>query len=170
MATITRLKSLAGVRIPDTPLAKAAVDLLEVTSPQFICNHCVQLCSDLCFRKTRRQKHWPLDYRRGNCLFAGPFCTTLGSFPPMPAENRFEVDGADAAREFCLKHQVAPERAERVWEAIALHTSAGIASRMATEIVLVHLGAALDFLGLGIDQIPPQLLEEILTSYLPARG
>jgi hypothetical protein len=42
MATITRLKSLAGVRIPDTSLAKAAVDLLEVTSPQFICNHCVR--------------------------------------------------------------------------------------------------------------------------------
>ena len=42
MATITRLGSLAGVRIPDTPLAKAAVDLLEVTSPQFICNHCVR--------------------------------------------------------------------------------------------------------------------------------
>ena len=32
MATITRLESLAGVRIPDTPLAKAAVDLLEATS------------------------------------------------------------------------------------------------------------------------------------------
>jgi hypothetical protein len=36
---------------------------------------------------------------------------------------------------------------------------------MAAEIALVHLGAALDFLGLGIDQVPPQLLEEILTSY-----
>ena len=42
MATITRMESLAGVRIPDTPLAKAAVDLLETTSPQFICNHCVR--------------------------------------------------------------------------------------------------------------------------------
>jgi hypothetical protein len=40
-ATVTRLESLAGVRIPDTPLAKAAIDLLEATSPQFICNHCV---------------------------------------------------------------------------------------------------------------------------------
>jgi hypothetical protein len=36
---------------------------------------------------------------------------------------------------------------------------------MAAEIALVHLGAGLDFLGLGVDQIPPQLLEEILTSY-----
>ena len=42
MATITRLESLAGVRIPDTPLAKAAVDLLEATSPQFLCHHCVR--------------------------------------------------------------------------------------------------------------------------------
>jgi hypothetical protein len=36
---------------------------------------------------------------------------------------------------------------------------------MAPEIALVHLGAGLDALGLGIDQVPPQLLEEILTSY-----
>jgi hypothetical protein len=36
---------------------------------------------------------------------------------------------------------------------------------MAAEIALVHLGTGLDFLGLGIDQVPPQLLEEILTSY-----
>jgi len=48
MATITHLESLAGVRIPDTPLAKAAVDLLEA-------------CSDLCFRKIHRQKHRPLE-------------------------------------------------------------------------------------------------------------
>jgi hypothetical protein len=42
MARVTRLESLAGIRIPDTPLAKAAADLLEATSPQFICNHCVR--------------------------------------------------------------------------------------------------------------------------------
>jgi hypothetical protein len=42
MATVARLESVSGVRIPDTPLTKAAVDLLEATSPQFICNHCVR--------------------------------------------------------------------------------------------------------------------------------
>src|SRR5215831_14369800 len=151
MATITRLKSLAGVRIPDTPLAKAAVDLLEVTSPQFICNHCV-----------RTYVFGNLAVRRIGCsiideeiAFCGALLHDLGLVPAHTGANRFEVDGADAAREFCLKHQVAPERADRVWEAIALHTSAGIASRMAAEIALVHLGAALDFLGLGIDQVPP---------------
>jgi hypothetical protein len=161
MATITRLESLAGVRIPDTPLANAAVDLLEATSPQFICNHCVRVYvfGSLAVRSGGRSI---IDEE---IAFCGALLHDLGLVSPLAGENRFEVDGADAAREFCLKHQVAPERADRVWEAIALHTSASIASRMAGEIVLVHLGAALDFLGLGIDQVPPPLLEEILTSY-----
>jgi hypothetical protein len=161
MGTIIRVQSLGGVRIPDTPLAKAAVDLLEATSPQFICNHCVRtyVFGSLAVRSIGR------NVNDEEIAFCAALLHDLGLVPAHAGKNRFEVDGADAAREFCLKHQVAPERADRVWEAIALHTSAGIASRMAAEIVLVHLGAALDFLGLGVDQVPPQLLEEILTSY-----
>ena len=82
MATITRLKSLAGVRIPDTPLTKAAVDLLEVTSPQFICNHCIRtyVFGNLAVRSIGRSI---IDEE---IAFWGPFCTTLGSFPPMTAK------------------------------------------------------------------------------------
>lgn len=79
--------------------------------------------------------------------------------------NRFEVDGADAARQFCSKHHVSPERADLVWEAIALHTSPGIAIRMAAEIALVHLGAGLELLGLGLDQVPPQVVEQVFGQY-----
>ena len=161
MATVTRLKAVAGVRIPDSPLAKATVDLLEATSPQFICNHCVRtyVFGNLAVRSVGRTI---IDEE---IAFCGALLHDLGLVPAHAGDNRFEVDGADAARAFCLKHQVAPERADRVWAAIALHTSAGIASRMAAEIALVHLGAGLDFLGLGLDQVPPQLLEEILASY-----
>ena len=78
MATIPRLESLAGVRIPDTPLAKAVVDLLEATSPQFICNHCVRtyVFGNLAVRSIGRSN---IDEE---VAFCGPFCTTLGSFPP----------------------------------------------------------------------------------------
>jgi hypothetical protein len=34
MATMIRRTSLAGIRIPDTALAKAAVELLETTPPR----------------------------------------------------------------------------------------------------------------------------------------
>jgi hypothetical protein len=97
--------------------------------------------------------------------FCGSLLHDLGLVPGYVGDNRFEVDGAEAARAFCIKHQVSPERAEQVWSAIALHTSPGIAPRMATEIALVHFGAGLELLGFGLDQIPPQLVAEILTRY-----
>jgi hypothetical protein len=97
--------------------------------------------------------------------FCAALLHDLGLIPPYRRDNRFEVDGADAARDFCAKHQVSPERADLVWKAIALHTSPGIPARLAGEIALVHLGAGLDFLGLGLDQVPPQVLEEILEKY-----
>jgi hypothetical protein len=89
----------------------------------------------------------------------------LGLVPPYHRDNRFEVDGADAARQFCLKHQVPPERADLVWEAVALHTSPGIATRLADEIALVHLGAGLELFGLGLNQVPPQVVEQVLETY-----
>jgi hypothetical protein len=56
--------------------------------------------------------------------------------------GRFEVVGADAAEKFLLGQGVAAERSAVVWEAIALHTSNGIALRRAPEVALVHIGAS----------------------------
>ena len=111
MATVTRLESLAGVRIPDTPLAKAAVDLLEATSPQFICNHCVRtyVFGNLAVRSIGRSI---IDEE---IAFCGALLHDLGLVPAHAGENRFGVDCADA-REVCLKHKVASERAGRVWD------------------------------------------------------
>jgi hypothetical protein len=39
---LVRMKSVAGVRIPDTVLCNAAVDLLESSSPEFLCTHCLR--------------------------------------------------------------------------------------------------------------------------------
>ena len=155
--TLARLKSVADVRIPDTALCIAAVDLLESSSPKFLCTHCLRtyIFGSLAVRSLGR----PVADEEA------AFLHDLGLIPPYRRDNRFEIDGADAARDFCAKHQVSPERADLVWKAIALHTSPGIPTRLAGEIALVHLGAGLDFLGLGLDQVPPQVLEEILEKY-----
>jgi hypothetical protein len=159
--TLARLKSVAGVRIPDTALCIAAVDLLESSSPKFLCTHCLRtyIFGSLA---VRRLGHPVADEE---AAFCAALLHDLGLIPPYRRDNRFEIDGADAARDFCAKHQVSPERADLVWKAIALHTSPGIPTRLAGEIALVHLGAGLDFLGLGLDQVPPQVLEEILEKY-----
>src|ERR1700733_1278208 len=156
----TRLKSLAGVKIPDTKLATAAADLLEAISPHFLFNHCLRtyVFGSLAVRAAGREV---IDEE---IAFCGALLHDLGLTSTYIGSNRFEVDGADAARRFCLEHQVSPQRADQVWEAIALHTSAGIASRMAAELAVVHFGAGLDLLGLGIEQVPREVLEEVIAS------
>jgi hypothetical protein len=158
---LARLKSVAGVTIPDTTLCKAAVDLLESSSPEFLRTHCLRtfIFGSLAVRGLSRSV---IDEE---AAFCGAVLHDLGLVPPYRRDNRFEVDGADAARQFCSKHRVPPERTELIWEAIALHTSAGIATRLAGEIALVHLGAGLELFGLGLDQVPPQVVEEVLERY-----
>ena len=70
--------------------------------------------------------------------------------------------GADAADAFLKNEGLAPDRREIVWDAIALHTSIGIASRKRPEVALVHIGAGVDVLGLGLDKLPPTLVAETI--------
>jgi len=158
---LARLKSVAGVTIPDTALCNAAVDLLEASSPEFLCTHCLRtyIFGSLAVRGLSRSV---IDEEAAFCAAA---LHDLGLVLAYQRDNRFEVDGADAARQFCSKHQVPPERADLVWEAIALHTSPGIATRLADEIAVVHLGAGLELFGLGLDQVPPQIVEEVFDRY-----
>src|SRR5277367_1004075 len=158
---LARLKSVAGVKIPDTALCKAAVDLLESSSPGFLCTHCLRtyVFGSFAVRSLGRS------VADEEAAFCGAALHDLGLVSPYRRDNRFEVDGADAAREFCARHRVTPDRADLVWKAIALHTPPGIPTRLAGEIALVHFGAGLDFLGLGLDQVPRQLVEEIFEKY-----
>jgi hypothetical protein len=75
------------------------------------------------------------------------------------------VVGADAADVFLKDQGVHPERREIIWDAIALHTSVGIASRKRPEIALVHIGAGVDVIGLGLDKLPPALVAETIEAF-----
>jgi hypothetical protein len=52
------------------------------------------------------------------------------------ADERFEVDGANAARDFLRSHGIAQQDIETVWTAIALHTTPGIPQRMRPVVAL----------------------------------
>ncbi|MFD5749427.1 hypothetical protein [Streptomyces sp. NPDC127033] len=60
---------------------------------------------------------------------------------------------------------MAAERVEVVWDAIALHTNVGIATRKRPEIAMISIGSGMDFAGKDIQQIPSENLEEILTAF-----
>jgi HD superfamily phosphodiesterase len=62
----------------------------------------------------------------------------LGLIKKFSSQNeRFEVDGANAARQFLSAHNVPEEQIQTVWEAIALHTTPGIPQYMRPKIALL---------------------------------
>jgi hypothetical protein len=79
--------------------------------------------------------------------------------------DRFEVDGANAAREFLNAHGVAPDAVRIVWDAIALHTTPGIPEHKEPEVALVTRGVELDVLGMGYDDIAAADREAVLAAY-----
>jgi hypothetical protein len=79
--------------------------------------------------------------------------------------QRFEVEGADHARAFVVEHGLPDNRADIVWDAIALNTSFGIALRKGAEVALTHLGASADFLGTRLADVSPQTVDQILDEY-----
>jgi HD superfamily phosphodiesterase len=81
------------------------------------------------------------------------------------AHDRFEVDGANAARAFLVSHGITGDAARIVWDAIALHTTPGIPQHKEPEVALVTAGVELDVLGFGYDDISPADRNAVLAAY-----
>ena len=64
------------------------------------------------------------------------------------AHERFEVDGANAARDLLRRHRIPQADVDTVWTAIALHTTPGIPAHMHPVVALLTAGVEMDVLGL----------------------
>jgi len=82
-------------------------------------------------------------------LYAGAMFHDVGLMPDHSSGNeRFEVDGANAARDFLRSRGIAQSDLDTVWTAIALHTTPGIPQHMHPVVALVTAGVEMDVLGL----------------------
>ncbi|WP_406141852.1 HD domain-containing protein [Streptomyces sp. NBC_01089] len=144
----------AGLTVlPGTPLADAVVQLIRPVETPSVFNHSVRTYLFARLVASRLALSAGLDYD-DDLLFAACAMHDLGVASDSPHSERFEVEGADRAAEFLIGRGVPAADADEVWQAIALHTSPGIAERRGTLCTLVREGVALDFGGpLGADHI-----------------
>src|SRR5271168_17649 len=154
---ITLPREIAGIRLPDSALAQKAVDLAYRVSPPVVWTHVVRT---FVFGALVGQSQ-KLRYDE-ELFFLASVLHDLGLTAEFRGAERFEVVGADAADAFLKDQGLNPERRDIIWDAIALHTSIGIASRKRPEIALVHIGAGMDVIGRQVDQLPPNLVEAII--------
>ena len=146
--TVVQRQQIAGMRIPDSKIAREVTQLIRDTE------------SDLLFHHSARVYCWgALAGKRRGLRFDPELLFTAAMFHDIGltaryenSQLRFEVDGANAARDFLRGHGISESDIETVWNAVALHTTPGIAEFMRPEIALVQAGAGMDVAGRGYDQ------------------
>jgi HD superfamily phosphodiesterase len=154
-------ETIAGITIPDTAVVRAATELVREASPPMLFNHCrrVYLFGSL------KGRHRKLEVDP-ELLYVGAMFHDLGLTERFRSTNqRFEVDGADLARDFLLDHGHSAADARAVWLGIALHTTPGVPNHLEPETALVSAGVEADVLGWDLDEISPENLAEVVAAH-----
>jgi hypothetical protein len=151
---------ISGVKMPDSSLARDITQLIRDTE------------SDLLFQHSRRVYFWGalMGQRKRlafdpELLYAAAMFHDIGITPHYHGSQlRFEVDGANAARDFLRGRGIAESDVEKVWLAVALHTTPGIPEHMHPEICLVQAGAGMDMAGRGYEDVPDDEREAVIAA------
>jgi hypothetical protein len=149
------------VAVPDTALAREATELIGRVEPDLLYYHSLRVYSFACLQGERRGLTYDPEL-----LYIGAMFHDIGLVEGHRSEHdRFEVDGANAAREFLASHGVTGDALRIVWDAVALHTTPGIPQHKEPEVELVTAGVELDVLGFGYDDISAKDRDAVLAAY-----
>lgn len=138
-------KTIAGIKIPDSALARQATGLLIEHGTDFLYNHSLRTYLFGAINGARLGIQYDTEL-----LYISSVFHDLGLRPHYSSpDKRFEIDGANAARDFLKSNGLTGPSLQLVWDAIALHTSPGIAEYKEAEVALLNYGVALDVVGRG---------------------
>ncbi|HEY6758419.1 MAG TPA: HD domain-containing protein [Baekduia sp.] len=156
-----RPTTIAGVRIPDSALARDATQLVGDISTPLLFAHSRRVFLWGSLEGTRRRlEHDP------ELLYVGSMFHDVGLLEGhRSADERFEVDGANEARRFLESRGLSEEQVMTVWLAIALHTTPGVTDYLQPEVRLVQFGAGYDVVGRNYDHVPAELRDEVLAAH-----
>ncbi|MCV7032125.1 HD domain-containing protein [Mycobacterium sherrisii] len=159
--TAQSVETIAGIAIPETSLVREITAHIREAEDDLLFNHSRRVFLFGALQGRRRGLEPNLEL-----LYAGAMFHDLGLTERYRSSTlRFEVDGANAARNFLLEHDVAQADADKVWLSIALHTTPGIPEFLAPEVALVTAGVETDVLGIERDALPPEALAAVTAAH-----
>jgi hypothetical protein len=95
-------------------------------------------------------------------LYLGTLLHDIGLSPAAAGSERFEVRGANVVRALLLERDMDRDRADNVWDCIAMHASTPLARHKSAETRYANRGIALDVRGSGADVLAPSLVRAVL--------
>ncbi|MDT0344824.1 HD domain-containing protein [Streptomyces litchfieldiae] len=145
--------------LPDLPTARRAVEHAQSHESEPVANHSVRSYLFAVLLAEHQGLRAGADFD-ADLLFHACVLHDLGTSPSAPGQERFEVEGADMAADFLTAQGYGTRDVDLVWEAIALHTSPGIAERRGPLARLTRGGIAGDF-GIGVDFVTDAQAEAV---------
>ncbi|HMF72463.1 MAG TPA: HD domain-containing protein [Flavitalea sp.] len=159
--SINKPKAVAGIKIPDSTIAKQATELLLEHGSVFLYNHSLR---SFCFASLNGTQEKIL--YDPELLYVSSVFHDLGLCPHYSSPDKaFEVDGANAARDFLRSHGLSQQTLQLVWDTIALHTMPAIAAHKEAEVALLNYGVALDVVGKGYQRLSKEHRKEIIKQF-----
>ena len=155
------IETIAGVAIPDSALVREATDFIRSAEDELLFAHSrrVFLFGALRGRHLGLQPDLEL-------LYVAAMFHDLGLTERYRSSTlRFEVDGANAARDFLMAHGFDEADADKVWLGIALHTTPGVPEFLAPEVALLQAGVEVDVVGVGREHLAPEALAAVTAAH-----
>jgi hypothetical protein len=154
-------QDIHGIRIPDSRMAREITELVRETASPLLFHHSSRVYYFGALAGQRRGLAFDPELLYCACMFHDMGLTHRHRSDCC----RFEVDGANAARDFLLGHGIGAQDLDLVWTAIALHTTPGIPEFMHPVVALVTAGVEMDVLGLGYGDYGPDQREAVVRAH-----
>jgi hypothetical protein len=153
--------NIGDIKIPDSAMARQITELVRDTESELLFNHSSRVYYFAALAGQKRGLSFDSELLYAGCMFHDMGLTHKCS----SACERFEVDGANAARDFLKGYQLSQQDIDTVWTAIALHTTPGIPEHMHPVIALVTAGVEMDVLGLTYPLYSAAEREAVVKAY-----
>ncbi|WP_255794676.1 HD domain-containing protein [Mycobacteroides abscessus] len=155
------MTDIAGIEIPDTPLVREITEYIRDTADDLLFHHSRRVYLFGALQGQRRGVKPDLEL-----LYAGAMFHDIGLTEAYRSSQlRFEVDGANAARDFLTERGTSAEDAQNVWLAIALHTTPGVPEFLSPEVALVTAGVETDVVGIERNALSSNDLDAVVAAH-----
>jgi len=151
----------SSVKIPDSKLARQVTELIRDTEDELLFMHSARVYLWGALLGERKGVTFDPELLYVAAMFHDIGLTSIYH----ESQLRFEVDGANAARDFLRSHRIAEADIDKVWNAVALHTTPGIPEHMHGEIALLQAGAGMDVAGRGFEEFTDEERDAVIAAY-----
>jgi HD superfamily phosphodiesterase len=151
------VETIAGIAIPETALVREATEFIRGAEDDVLFHHSRRTYLFGALHGHRLGLHPDPELLYVAAMFHDVGLTTRYG----DSTQRFEIDGADAARDFLLERGVRQADADKVWLGIALHSTPEVPARLEPEIALLAAGVKTDVVGIGREELSPQAVQEV---------